>query len=818
MQQTVRAASVAILFCYAATGLADQQTIDFAHDVVPVLKKHCVACHGGKESKGGFSLNTRELVLEAEAVVPGNADKSRLWELIMSTDPEEQMPPKDRSRLTGDEAATLRAWIEQGLKWEAGLTFAEGHYEPPLKPRWPELPPVIDGRNNPLDRIIDTYLIQNSIPRPRPVSDAVFFRRAYLDLNGLLPEPRQLDQFLADATADKRQRLVHELLHNDIAYAEHWLTFWNDLLRNDYSGTGFITGGRKQITPWLYRALVDNKPFDRFVRELIAPTNQSDGFILGIRWRGDVSASQRQEVQFAQNVGQAFLGINLKCASCHDSFIDRWTLDETYGLAQIYSTEPLILHRCDKPTGKEAKAAWIFPQLGQVDATADQPTRLTQLAALMTHSENGRFTRTIVNRLWHRLMGHGIVHPVDAMHTAPWNTDLLDYLAVHLVDNGYDLKKTLQLICESQAYQSQTSRWAPSEQGSNYVFRGPLARRMTAEQFMDAVWQITGAAPFQFDAPVVRFTQANTPAPPPPAEPTARWIWSYASASGAATKPRETVTFRRHFELKTVPKRAIAAITCDNEYTLYVNGRLIQSEGTWETVELISLQSHLKNSHNEIVIVAKNGGDEPSPAGLFFELRFDPSSEPIATMGTDSSWQWTAAQPDGRGRFSNEPTDWQSAAVVDNPSVWNAQLGSQLVEPLTLAMNAPLVMVRASLLRNDAFLTSLGRPTRDQIVSMRPTELTTLEAIDLANGQTLADAIAHGANQLAVEATGKSDRPGGGSTDEVIHWIYSFALSRQPTSEELTLARELLGESRKGDSIEDFLWAVFMLPEFQLIR
>ena len=73
----------------------------------------------------------------------------------------------------------------------------------------------------------------------------------------------------------------------------------------------------------------------------------------------------------------------------------------------------------------------------------------------MTHPENGRFTRTIVNRLWHRLMGRGIVHPVDAMQTEPWSADLLDYLAVHLADNGYDLKKTLELIATSQAYQSQ---------------------------------------------------------------------------------------------------------------------------------------------------------------------------------------------------------------------------------------------------------------------------------------------------------------------------------------------------------------------------
>ncbi|MEX2026644.1 MAG: DUF1549 domain-containing protein, partial [Pirellulaceae bacterium] len=140
-------------------------------------------------------------------------------------------------------------------------------------------------------------------------------------------------------------------------YAEHWLTFWNDLLRNDYAGTGFITGGRKQISKWLYEALVANKPYDQFARELIAPpTADSTGFADGIRWRGEVSAGQTVEIQFAQSVGQAFLGINLKCASCHDSFIDRWTLEDAYGLAAVYSQRPLELHRCDKPVGKMAQA------------------------------------------------------------------------------------------------------------------------------------------------------------------------------------------------------------------------------------------------------------------------------------------------------------------------------------------------------------------------------------------------------------------------------------------------------------------------------
>src|SRR5262245_12844767 len=429
--------------------------IDFAHDIVPILRKHCGECHTGEKKKGGFSLNTRSALLAGgetgAAVVPGKSAESELIKRITSSDDAVKMPPEG-PRVPASEVTLLRRWIDAGVPWEEEFAFRSSGYEPPLLPRRPELPPVQEGRANPVDRMIDAYWTTENLSRTKPLGDAEFLRRVSLDLVGLLPTPQRLHAFLDDQRPDKRERLVAELLSEDIAYAEHWLTFWNDLLRNDYTGTGFITGGRKQITKWLYESLVTNKPYDQFARELIAPpTGESEGFIQGIKWRGEVSSGQTVEIQFAQSVGQTFLGINLKCASCHDSFIDRWKLEESYGLAAVYATRPLEIHRCDKPLGRTAQAAWLFPELGQIDPAAEQPERLQQLAALLVHPDNGRFTRTIVNRLWHRLMGRGIVHPTDAMQTPPWSADLLDYLAIDLTDHRYDLKRTLELIATSQA-------------------------------------------------------------------------------------------------------------------------------------------------------------------------------------------------------------------------------------------------------------------------------------------------------------------------------------------------------------------------------
>lgn len=656
----------------AVNGQENPKQIDFAHDVVPIFKQHCLACHGGKESEGGFSINSRALVLDSETVVPGKAEKSRLIELITSQDKEEQMPPKKQQRLSTKEITVLRAWIDQGVKWQEGFTFAPQRYEPPLLPRRVKLPPAMAGRASPIDRILDTYLAEQKQPRPLPLDDATFARRIYLDLLGLLPPREKLASFLRDPSRGKRRRLIQEVLANNQAYAEHWMTFWNDLLRNAYSGTGYIDNGRKQITGWLYGALLENKPYDRFMHELISPTAESEGFIRGIQWRGNVNASQTREIQFSQNIAQVFLGINMKCASCHDSFIDRWTLEETYNLSAIFATKPLKIHRCDKPTGQIAKPAWIFPELGQVDPLAPQPERLAQLADLMTHPENGRLTRTIVNRIWHRLMGRGIVHPIDAMHTPPWSADLLDYLGLHLSDNGYDLKKTIELIVSSQAYQSRAVVLSARPAGEGFVYTGPLAKRMTAEQFLDAVWSVGATWP----------------------QPDAR-------------------AFRR-------------------------DGR--QQGG--------QLAAVLQATDKEKVDLSKR-----------------PPAAPWKT-------RW-AARP-----------------------------------------------VRAVFTPLDGLQGSLGRPNREQVVTSRPSMLTTLEAILLANGTTLADLLTAGAGNILAAHQGTSE--------ELIEELYLTCLSRRPTRQEQKVAQELLGEipkskvpngqvpSRQG--VEDLLWVMLMLPEFQLIR
>lgn len=607
---------------------------DFVHEIAPILKKHCSECHTDTKKKAGLSMNDEASFREGSENGPiidiANPEKSLMLELISTDDEDMRMPPKGKG-LNAEQVELIKAWVISGAKWEPGFAFKKPAYEPPLHPRNPTLPAAVNGRNHPIDRIIDHDLATKKLPVPAPLDDAAFLRRVHLDLVGLLPDIATLLAFTADPKPDKRARIIDKLLADKSAYTEHWLTFWNDLLRNDYAGTGYIDGGRKQISGWLYQALYDNMPYDEFVRRLVAPTPENEGFAKGIQWRGSVSAAQITPMQYAQSVGQTFLGINLKCASCHDSFIDRWKLSEAYGLAAIYADGPLEMFRCDKPTGKTAVPAWIFPELGTVDASLPKAERLKQLADLITHPQNGRTPRAIVNRLWQRLMGRGIVHPVDAMQSPPWNEDLLDYLGSHLAENRHDLKQTLRLICLSKAYQSKSESFEEAPQESNYVYQGPRAKRLTAEEFVDAIWQICDTAPQKIDAPVKRDASVN-----------------------------------------------------------------------------------------------------PQP------------------------------------------------------------------------------MVRAALLKSDLLMRTLGRPNREQIVSTRPNELATLEAMDLNNGAILDKRLAEGAANLLEKYQGTSA--------DLATYVWRAALSRDPSRDELQLAVSMLGKKPGVAAIQDFLWGVFMLPEFQIVR
>jgi mono/diheme cytochrome c family protein len=465
----------------------------FSKDIKPILDASCVQCHGHGRTKGGFQLDTRESLLKGgdsgPAVRPGHSEESLLIELVAGVDPDNTMPRKGK-HLTAAQVGVMRAWIDQGVKWDKGINFAR---PAPLNlmPHQTTFQVSSTCGANPIDQILKPYFAEHQLQPPEIVNDQTFARRVYLDIIGLLPPADGPGLFVTDSDPDLRERLVRRLLGDNQHYAENWLSFWNDLLRNDYRGAGYIDGGRKSITIWLYAALSTNMPYDQFVAQLINPVRGSEGFTKGIVWRGVVNASQTPALQAAQNISQVFMGVNLKCASCHDSFVNDWRLSDAYGLAAVYSDEPLEMFRCDKPTGTWAQPRFIYPELGEIDATARKPERLKRLAEIITSPKDGRLSRTIVNRLWARFFGRGLVEPLDDMEQPAWDPDLLDWLGEDLVAHHYDLKHTMEVMLTSRAYQLPAIHRS-EEASKEFVFRGPEVRRLSAEQFRDALGEVTG--------------------------------------------------------------------------------------------------------------------------------------------------------------------------------------------------------------------------------------------------------------------------------------------------------------------------------------
>ncbi|MDZ4858835.1 MAG: DUF1549 domain-containing protein [Candidatus Hydrogenedentes bacterium] len=545
--------------------VAAKQTVDFANDIHPILAERCADCHMGGQFKGGFSMDSRESFLEGgesgPAVIAENSAESRLIKLVSGADPDLVMPPKG-DRLSAEQIGLLRAWIDQGIKWY-DVDERETAYVQPIALASPALPAAseAEGSTNPVDRFLNVYFQQHRLEWPEPVSDAVFIRRVYLDTIGLLPPPQEMDAFIADAAPDKHAKLVEKLLGDNLGYAENWMTFWNDHLRNDFSGTGYIDGGRKQITQWLFDALYQNMPYDQFVTQLVNPTPDSEGFVNGIVWRGVTAAAMNPAVQAANTVSQVFLGVNLKCASCHDSFVDHWKLADSYGMAAVFSEEPLEMVRCDVPQGKTAEIRFLWDSVGTVDAKRSKRGRQAQLARVITDENNGFFTRTIVNRLWSEFMGRGMVEPLDKIENAPWNADLQDWLAGDLINNGYNLKHTMALILSSRAYRLHSIS-TPEDSKEVFVFKGPEVRRMNAEQFLDAIACVTGVwqANPQFAVPE-KPRGKDEPAPPPQVR---AWRVQADPLTRAMGRPNREQVMTRRISVAT----ALEAVELTNGQTL----------------------------------------------------------------------------------------------------------------------------------------------------------------------------------------------------------------------------------------------------------
>ena len=241
-----------LLPLFAAASALGAPKVDFARDVQPILHARCAGCHSGEKPQAELSVFTRAGLLKGgrsgAAIVPGSSERSLL--VLRITGQQTPLMPLSGSALTAPEIEALKAWIDQGAEWRRDTTELRPLASLALHP--PAL--RADSPGNPIDSLLDAYFRAHHIVRPPPVPDDVFVRRVYLDLWGLLPSPEQRAEFLEDRSAGKRERLIGQLLANRKNYAGHWISYWNDLLRNE-EGARYGGSFRKSITPWLLEAL-----------------------------------------------------------------------------------------------------------------------------------------------------------------------------------------------------------------------------------------------------------------------------------------------------------------------------------------------------------------------------------------------------------------------------------------------------------------------------------------------------------------------------------------------------------------------------------
>jgi cytochrome c553 len=362
--------------------------VEFDRDVRPILAKHCFACHGPDKQRGGLRLDRKADALKGgdigPVIVPGKAAESLLVRLAAGADPDRLMPPKGE-RLTAEQLATLRAWIDQGADWP-GATDTDNPLDWwSLKPlAKPAVPPVPAGWavRNPVDHFVLAKLKEKGLA-PSPEADRrTLVRRLTFDLTGLPPTPEEIDAFLADTSQDAYEKLVDRLLASP-AYGERWARHWLDVVH--YGDTHGYDKDQPRPNAWPYRdyvirALNSDKPYSRFVQEQVAGDVLFPGTVDGVTAVGFIAAGPWDLIGHAEvpetkldgkvarhldrddmvaNTINTFASLTVQCAQCHNHKFDPISQEDYYRLQAVFAA----LDRADRPYHADPDKAKRYAEL-----------------------------------------------------------------------------------------------------------------------------------------------------------------------------------------------------------------------------------------------------------------------------------------------------------------------------------------------------------------------------------------------------------------------------------------------------------------------
>ena len=393
-----------------------------------------------------------------------------------------------------------------------------------------------------IDQLVVQHLEENDLKPNRIASEEVFVRRAYLDLVGRIPTAEETRRFLEDENLMKRGALVRSLIGSE-GYVSHQFNYWADLLRarSRIAGNNQSLPAGMAYEQWVKNAIRENRPYDEIVYDLVTSHGSS--------WENPaVGYYLRDYGMPLDNLAvttQVFLGTQIVCAQCHDHPFDEWTQMDYYHLTAF--TYPLLttnshpnqkkaMDLLEERKGKihpdrardlrKAFSEILFPvRFNNVIETQRKirlphdyqyddakPRSIVEPATLMgneavtspakptvdafgewlTSPENPRFTKVIVNRLWKRAFGVGLIEPVDDIkeHTQPSNPELMAYLEKLMVQLDYDIQAFQRILYQTRTYQRESVLEEPIP-GAPFHFQGPILRRMTAEQIWDSLVSLT---------------------------------------------------------------------------------------------------------------------------------------------------------------------------------------------------------------------------------------------------------------------------------------------------------------------------------------
>ncbi|WP_166828351.1 DUF1549 and DUF1553 domain-containing protein [Thalassoroseus pseudoceratinae] len=362
-------------------------------------------------------------------------------------------------------------------------------------------------RHNFIDDLVLKKLKELNL-KPSPLADdATFLRRAYIDTIGTLPTANETRDFLADTSPDKRDRLIDHLLARP-EFNDYWTLKWSDILL--LSGTKLRPKALETYYQWIHSHVERNTPWDEFVREIV--TAQGSSYENGAT--NFYSLHQTPE-DMTENVSQAFLGLSIACAKCHNHPLEKWTNNQYYAMANLFARVRTKGWGGDSRNGDGLRTLYVATSGDLVQPLTGKPQpptpldgeplpfddpgdRREQLADWLTSPENPYFSRSIANRVWANFMNVGLVESVDDMRKSnpASNEELLDALANHLVENDFDLKSLMRTILQSATYQRSSQPLPENEDEQRYYSRY-YPERMMAEVLLDGISQVT-SVPTQF--------------------------------------------------------------------------------------------------------------------------------------------------------------------------------------------------------------------------------------------------------------------------------------------------------------------------------